>query len=345
MGPVRTGSSGRGARAGWWLGLLALVGCASTVQSLSQPMGPPVSAPRLGDDAVTTADGYRLPLKVWRPEGGTAAVLLAVHGFNDYANAYANAGPVFARHGILTYAYDQRGFGATGHPGIWPGTATLISDLQTVVGLLLRRHPGVPLYLLGESMGGAVVMTALAEPRSPDRPLARVAGAGLVAPAVWGRETMALLPRLALAVTNTLVPGISLTAPAALHIRPSDNDEMLRAYSRDPLVIKATRVDAMNGLVALMGDALALAPQFQAPALILYGVHDQILPHPAIERMLASLPAGRQRVAIYPDGWHMLLRDRQGDVVVDDIVSWLLKPLAPLPSGADRIPRSRLGTP
>ena len=270
------------------------------------------------------------------------AVLLALHGFNDYAKAYAGAGPIFARHGILTYAYDQRGFGATERPGIWPGTATLIADLETVTGLLLSRHPGVPLYLLGESMGGAVVMTALASPVPPGSPLARVTGAVLVAPAVWGRETMAWLPGLALAVTNTLVPGISLTAPRELHIRPSDNDEMLRAFGRDPLVTKATRVDAMNGLVDLMSEALASAPRFRRPALVLYGVHDQILPSAAIERMLSSLPAGRQRIAIYRNGWHMLLRDRQGNVVIDDIVAWLREPSAPLPSGADGLPRPRL---
>ncbi len=339
MRPVSGG--GRPPTIGWWLGLLALFGCASSVQTLNQPMGPPQGPPSFGGDAVITADGYRLPLKVWRPDGPVVAMLLAVHGFNDYSHAYANAGPVFARHGILTFAYDQRGFGATRHPGVWPGTATLLADLQTVAGLLLERHPGVPLYLLGESMGGALVMTALADPVPPASPLARVAGAVLVAPAVWGRETMALLPRLALAVTNTVVPGIALMAPRELRIRPSDNDEMLRAFSRDPLVIKATRVDAMNGLVELMSEALASAPRFRLPALILYGVHDQILPHAAIERMLSSLPDGRQRIAIYRSGWHMLLRDRQGDVVVDDIVAWLRQPTAPLPSGADRRPPAR----
>ena len=335
--PVRGGGgSGRIASIGWWLGLLALTGCASP---LTQPMGLALGPPVLCGDVVVTADGYRLPLRVWRPEGPVVAVLVALHGFNDYSNAFATVGPVFARHGILTYAYDQRGFGATIQPGLWPGTETLIADLQAVTEVLLRQHPGVPLYLLGESMGGAVVMSALADPVPPESPLARVAGAVLVAPAVWGRETMGLLPRLALAVTNALVPNLTLTAPKALHVRPSDNDEMLRAYGRDPLVLKATRVDTINGLVELMGRALASAPRFHSPALVLYGAHDQILPHAAIERMLSSLPRHHQSIAIYRDGWHMLLRDRHGGVVVDDIVAWLRTPAAPLLSGADRQPQ------
>jgi len=140
------------------------------------------------------------------------------------------------------------------------------------------------------------------------------------------------------------VPGIAMTAPRELNIRPSDNIEMLRAFGRDPLAIKATRVDAMNGLVELMGEALAAAPRFTVPALILYGSHEQILPRPAVERMLASLPVAAQRVAVYRNGWHMLLRDRHGDVPIDDIVSWLLAPEAPLPSGSDRVPRARIAS-
>ena len=323
--------------AGWWLSVLAIAGCSATLQ----PMGLPITTPAIHEDAyVVTADGYRLPLRVWRPPGPVVAVLLAVHGFNDYSNAYASVGPILARHGILTYAYDQRGFGATHNPGIWPGSATLIADFDVVAGLVQRRHPDIPFHVLGESMGGAVVLTALARDLPPEAPLARVRGAVLVAPAVWGRATMAFLPRVALWLTNALVPGIAMTAPRELNIRPSDNVEMLRAYARDPLVIKATRVDAMNGLVELMGEAQASAPRLRIPALILYGANEQILPWPAINRMLENLCGPHQRVVVYRNGWHMLLRDRQGDVVIEDIISWIAKSDATLPSGAELFPHA-----
>ena len=333
----------------WWLGLLAVTGCASAMQ----PMGPARMAPALIDGFAIAADGYFLPLRVWRPQGiarGEAeqaapetAVVIALHGFNDYSNAFSTVGPVFAAAGIVTYAYDQRGFGATQRRGVWPGGATLAADLATVVGLLRERHPGLPVYLLGESMGGAVVMSALAAAQSaPASPLAGVAGVILVAPAVWGRETMGPVPRAALWLTNALVPGFAMTAPRELKIRPSDNVEMLKGLSRDPLVIKATRADTIHGLVGLMGEALAVAPRFQVPGLVLYGVHEQVLPYGAISRLLTTLPQGRQRVGIYRDGWHMLLRDRHAGVVIADILSWLRNPVAMLPSGADQVSRARI---
>ena len=322
----------------WWLGLLAVTGCASALQ----PMGPATRTPLLIDGFVIAADGYHLPLRVWRPEGPARAVIVALHGFNDYSNAFATAGPAFAADGLITYAYDQRGFGGTQRRGVWPGSATMVADLTTVTGLVRQRHPELPVYLLGESMGGAVVMTALAEPPPPGSPLDGLAGVILVAPAVWGRETMGAVPRAALWLTNTLIPGFAMTAPRELKIRPSDNTEMLKALSRDPLVIKATRADTIHGLVGLMGEALAAAPRFHTPGLVLYGVHEQVLPYVAVGRLLTTLPPGRQRVAIYRDGWHMLLRDRQAEVVIGDILAWLRNPVAMLPSGADLVSRSRL---
>ena len=305
-------------------------------------MGPARLAPTLIDGYAITADSYYLPMRAWRPEGATRAVIVALHGFNDYSNAFSGVGPLFAADGVATYAYDQRGFGATMRRGVWPGAATMIADLTTVVALVCARHPGVPVYLLGESMGGAVVMSALAAPPPAGSPLAAVAGAILVAPAVWGREAMGAVPRAALWLTNALVPGLAMTAPKTLKIRPSDNVDMMKALSRDPLVIKATRADTINGLVELMGEALAAAPRYLTPGLVLYGVHEQVLPFGAINRLLAGLPKGRQRLAIYQDGWHLLLRDRRGGVVIGDILSWLRDPAARLPSGAEQVSRSRI---
>jgi len=114
---------------------------------------------------------------------------------------------------------------------------------------------------------------------------------------------------------------------------------MLRAYSADPLVIKETRSDTLNGLVDLMGEALDAAPLLDVPTLVLYGEKDEIVPKRPVATMVANLPAGSrsaQRVAYYPKGWHMLFRDLDGAVVVTDAIAWLSDRTALLPSGYDR---------
>ncbi|WP_247886968.1 alpha/beta hydrolase [Azospirillum sp. SYSU D00513] len=316
---------------------LALGGCSTAYQ----PMGPATTAPVLNERAIIAADGYELPLRRWLPPAVEAgrekprAVLVALHGYNDYSNAFDGAGKAFAGAGIATYAYDQRGFGETRVRGVWPGTPTLISDLKTAVAQLRERHPGVPVYLMGESMGGAVVLAAMTGPDAPP-----VKGTILVAPAVWGRQAMGFVPRAALWLSYNLVPGWVIHPPRDLGIRPSDNIEMLRALSRDPLVIKGSRVDALAGLTDLMGAALEACERLEVPSLVLYGAHEQVLPPKPVRRAMEEFEAaGRHVVAVYPDGYHMLLRDLNGGVVVKDIVSWIEDPRTPLASGADRTPR------
>src|SRR4029077_8174075 len=100
-----------------------------------------------------------------------------------------------------------------------------------------------------------------------------------------------------------------------------------RALGRDPLVIKETRIDAIKGLVDLMDDALAAAPKLRAPMLFLYGDHDEFIPRESTRRFLAALPADeRRRIAFYPKGYHMLLRDLGAEVVRHDVEAWVANP-------------------
>lgn len=299
-----------------------LSACATPVE---QPCGQRVAAPRLEADRVIAADGAVLPLSVWRPQGEAHAVVLALHGFNDYRQAFTDVGPFLADRGIVTYAYDQRSFGGTALRGVWPCSGRHVDDARTVAALLRQAHPGRPLYLLGESMGGAVAMSVLAEtPTAAD-------GAVLVAAAVWGRATMNPLQRVALWLVAHTLPDLQLSG-RGLGITASDNKAMLRALHEDPLVLKEARADALWGLANLMDRAFDAAPRLTTPALVLYGERDEIIPRHPFCRMLAALPRSA-RVAVYPNGYHMLTRDLGAIEVLDDMAAWLVDREATLPSG------------
>src|SRR5271165_6852253 len=277
---------------------LLLAGCAPTTDEEVRLTGigtarasaaaKPVA--HFAETSFTTADGQVLPLYRWLPQGEIKAVILALHGFNDYSNSFDGAGKAWASHGIATYAYDQRGFGAAPERGFWPGRAALAADAATAAQILRRLYPRTPLYLLGESMGGAVAVVAMTG--ESDTPVPDVDGVILTAPAVWGRPTMDLLPRLALWAGVRLAPGLTLTG-RGLEIKPSDNIAMLRALAHDPLVIHETRIDTVYGLVDLMDAALAAAPRLDGPLLVMYGARDEIVPKEPIQRFIAALPAAR----------------------------------------------------
>jgi alpha-beta hydrolase superfamily lysophospholipase len=284
-----------------------------------------LSACATGPPPVHLADHASLPRRAWLPEGAPRAVILAVHGFNDYSNAFTEFGEFAAARGIAVYAYDQRGFGANPAAGLWPGTPALIRDLELERARIGRRHPDRPVYILGESMGAAVVMAALARGVTLD-----ARGYILTAPAVWGGDQLNPFYRATLWVVSHVAPGLKLTG-RSLGVMASDNIEALQALSADPLFIKETRVDAIAGLVQLMDAAYAAAGTISGPLLIMVGEHDEIVPPGAQSAMIEHLRAAPCLQVVYPDGWHLLLRDLQRRVVWQDILAWIDG--APLPSG------------
>ncbi len=315
----------------WLVLLLLAAGCAP----VTMPAGPPVTTPALAADSFTMTDGAQLPYRAWLPAGPPRAVVLGVHGFGDYSVNYLDIpAPLFTGQGVALYAHDQRGFGAAPNRGYWPGSATLVADTIAVARLLRARHPGVPLYLMGESMGVAVLLVAATQPEPPP-----VEGYILLSPAVRGRASMGPLLRRLLEVAGNTIPAFWFDN-AASGIRPTDNVEAMRRWSRDPLTTKQIRVDAVYGLVGLMDQAVAALPRFTAPALVLYGGRDDLVPDSIVRTTLRAMPATTAaRVGFYPNGFHLLLRDRERAKVATDILAWMQDPGAPLPSGADRLRR------
>lgn len=309
------------------LAVLTAAGCSLPPQQESLALAP--QQPALLEHHAVMDDGYELPLQRWLPAAEPVAVVLALHGFNDYRNAFAGVGPYLASRGIVTYAYDQRGFGATARRGLWAGTDRMVADARTMVELLREQHPALPIYLLGESMGGAVSIATAGEAAASEL----VDGVVLVAPAVWARQTMPWYQRWGLAVARTVAPNWRPTGHS-LKRQASDNIEMLRALGRDPLVIKETRIDTVAGLADLMDVALAATPRLTTRTLVLYGERDEIVPKLPTCRMLQTLPNDVSwKLGLYPNGYHMLTRDLNGEQVVADIATWILAPQQPLPSG------------
>ncbi|MBV9550831.1 MAG: lysophospholipase [Alphaproteobacteria bacterium] len=326
----------------------ALTGCAA----VTAPPGPGPATPALAPDSFTARDGMVLPLRHWGPLEHPRAIIVALHGMSDYSNGFAMPGAEWAKANILTLAYDQRGFGAAPNPGLWAGADVMRDDLRDAVAAAHRRWPGIPVFALGESMGGAVVLTALEQPGSiaPAKCEGRYAGASdrvsacdqqkldvtgaiLVAPAVWSRADMPLSYRVALFLAAHFLPGLILSNSAASHVVtviPSDNIEMLRAMARDPLVQHETRADAVFGLTNLMDEARTAPSRITnskdgsgaPPILFTYGARDQVIP-PAPTTAVIALLGPRAEVHRYDNGYHMLLRDLDRAAPQRDIAAWI----------------------
>ncbi|HEY2482041.1 MAG TPA: alpha/beta fold hydrolase [Caulobacteraceae bacterium] len=316
---------------------LLLAACAPGLQQAARP---PVSfsGPRLEANTFVSFDGARLGLTRWEAAGGRPwAVIVSVHGMNDYANAFHLAAPDWASRGITTLAYDQRGFGRSPHRGRWAPEALSTEDLRTLVTLARASYPGTIIAVAGESLGGAVAVEAFASNRPPaaDRLV-------LLAPAVWGWSRQPFSYTAMLWLADHFDPGWVLRPPKFFtnKIYPTDNTAEMIAMGRDPLMIWGARVDALYGLVAAMQNAWRETGDLRVPTLFAYGAHDEIIPKRAAFEAAARLPAG-DRTVYYANGWHLLLRDRQAANVWADVAAFVRDPSAPLPSGAPPIPPPR----
>ena len=92
-------------------------------------------------------------------------VLLCIHGLGLYSGSYKDFGMIMSRRGIAVYAIDVRGFGSWMKSG---GKEEVdftgcLSDIASAILSIRAAMPGLPFFLLGESMGGAIALRFASE--------------------------------------------------------------------------------------------------------------------------------------------------------------------------------------
>ncbi|MEO1016297.1 MAG: alpha/beta fold hydrolase [Pseudomonadota bacterium] len=253
-------------------------------------------------------------------------MFLAAHGFNDYRAAFQMFGAYAAGSGYTVIAYDQAGFGERADGGRWPGADQMTFEFRRELARLNETYPDIPIFALGVSMGASVVLLGATADIStgdglPNSVEIHLDGIILPAPAVWGDSQLNPIYRAVLWTVAQVAPGWRLTG-RGLSIQPTDNIDALRQMSLDPLVLKDSRVDGLLGLVRLMDATRDVGSKLPVPVFVLIGEKDELVPSTSIESFAMSIDRDRCWLARYPNGWHMLLRDIEAEVVWHDILAW-----------------------
>ena len=210
-----------------------------------------------------TPTGARLNLHVVRPPA-VRAVVQVNHGLAEHAARYRRFGEFLASHGIATYAQDHRGHGETVAPGAplgsfgpLPAAANVIADVAAVHDLIAAEHPGVPVIVLGHSMGALIAMNVVLAHSS------RIAGA-----AIWngnftaglpGRAAQAVLAwekfRLGSDVPSRILPRLTFDAWGR---KVTDGRTPFDWLSRDPAEVDRYVADPLCGWNASVGMWITL---------------------------------------------------------------------------------------
>ncbi len=314
------------AQAGALAAALALLGGVSAPVAAAQA--------RLTEDVYVTADGNRLPVVRWRGDGPTKGSVIALHGFTEHGGIFYALGPHLAAAGFDVIAYDQRGFGASPGRGSWAGVETLVEDARGLWRLLDEHTRKRPVYLLGHSMGTAVATLAVTGAETIDP-----AGTVLLAPAFRSWDTLPWLQSVGLRIAATITPWArpnQSTGRALANIQVTDDPTIAYLQARDAEILREVRFDMTAGVVELMTQARARAADLPTTTLALIAGRDDMVPTRATCGVLSRWAHREQsgpRIAIYPDAYHFIARDRQRATTVGDVVAWLNDPTAALPSG------------
>jgi acylglycerol lipase len=261
--------------------------------------------------------GRRIFWRSWAPDGGPArAMIVLVHGLGEHSGRYDHVVARLVDAGYAVHAVDHRGHGRSDGPRAFiEDMDNAVADIDTLIDRAVAAQPGVPVFMLGHSMGGLIALRyALAH---QDRL------AGLVLSAALAQLDAVPKP------LELVGRALSVIAPRAPLI--AIDPELV---SRDPAVVAAYRSDPLvhHGKIpartaAQLADAVARFPStvgaITVPTLILYGTADGLAP-PAGSVMLGERIGAQDKTITAYDGlFHEILNEPEREAVLEDIVGWL----------------------
>jgi alpha-beta hydrolase superfamily lysophospholipase len=291
-------------------------------------------------------NGQRIHVYSWLPVRPPKAAVQIAHGAAEHAGRYRRVAAVLVGAGYAVYANDHRGHGRTAAefgrygvagPGGWDA---IVCDVRFLTDHVRSRHPGLPLALLGHSMGGMIVQDYL------QRFGADLAGAVLSGTA--GRELANLSELLPLLEEELKAAGRDAPSQTFLSIFSGFNEPFagpdatgLEWLSRDPAEVRAYIEDPWcgqplsNGFVhdMLLGTRKMWTPENESrvalggPLLVFAGDQDPVGEFGEAMRDLVAryerLGIGPITLRLYPGGRHEMLNETNRDEVHADLVAWL----------------------
>lgn len=264
----------------------------------------------------TATDGSTIRARHWAATGGTRVVLIVAHGMGEHSGRYAAPLAPLAARGVAIWAPDHRGHGATApegtHGDLGPGGfAGLVDDLAVLTRRAGAAHPGVPVVLLGHSMGSFAAQAFA--PRHADL----IDGLAL--------SGSAALEALALAGPASLEAFNAAFEPARTPFDWLSRDAAeVDRYIADPwcgFSVDAAGQASMVALAPQMMDAGALPKDL--PVYIVSGLADPLAV--AIEPLIARYRDAGLAVTtdLYPDARHEVFNETNRAEVVERFAAWL----------------------
>jgi alpha-beta hydrolase superfamily lysophospholipase len=262
-------------------------------------------------------EGLRLYWQAWLPEEEVRAAIVLAHGYGEHGGRYGNLVERLVPHGFAVHALDHRGHGRSEGPrGHVARFAQYVADLHALRVRVEEQHRGKPLFVLGHSLGGLIVVRYLLAHSSG------LTGAVLSSPALRIAEEPSRFLQGLGRVLSVIAPRTSFQGTVRPHLLSRDAS-VGRAYTADALVHARASARFFNEFKWAMQNAEERAPEITAPLLILQAADDGLVDPKATEAFAARVGSEIKEFHLYPGLFHEIFNEIERDRVFDDLERWL----------------------
>lgn len=272
------------------------------------------------DGRFTGAAGKQIYWQAWLPDGEPTGVVVLVHGYAEHSGRYRHVADRLVSAGYATFAADHHGHGKSEGPRANVNRMSkVVADLDRVIRMAAAKHPELPVFLVGHSVGGLVTLDYVTKTSTGSRyPLAGVAvsGTGIDISIVSAPE------RLLAAVLSLLLPNLGVIPMKSSDV--SRDPQVVADYDSDPLNyhgrIKARTAAEVLSTADKVGDRL---PEVDLPILITHGTHDKGAAVSGARLIAEKASSTDVTLKLYEGLYHEIFNEPEQDVVLGDLLDWL----------------------
>jgi len=270
----------------------------------SSPRQTPQSVPYQDLPHLVNADGQYLFCRYWKPTGTPKALIFVSHGAGEHCGRYDELAQMLVGLGLLVFAHDHVGHGQSeGDRMVVSDFQVFIRDVLQHVDTMQKNYPGLPVFLLGHSMGGAIaILTAVERP-------SHFSGMVLISPLVLASpESATTFKVFAAKVLNLVLPNMSLGSIDSNML--SRNKTEVDLYNSDPLNCRAgLKVCFVIQLLNAVARVERALPKLTLPFLLLQGSADGLCDSKGAYLLMESAKSQDKTLKIYEGAYHVLHKE------------------------------------
>lgn len=270
--------------------------------------------------SLTTPDGLTLFTRRWWPDRRPRALVLLVHGINEHSGRYAYFASHLMANGLAVLSYDHRGHGQSeGERAYVESFAHYVADLGLACDRAREAAAGLPVFLMGHSLGGLVAAAHVVEERPSDLAGLVLSSAALLIPP----GLSPFLQRIAGTVSR-FAPRLPAQRLNRLHL--SRDPRVVEAYQADPLVVQSgVRARVGHGILEATRHVQQHPEAFTMPLYLFHGTADQITDPDGSRWLYDAAPAADRTLRLYDGFYHETLNEPEREQVLADLTAWLLE--------------------